>query len=125
MKGMTIIAFIGWLCLGGLTAFAQKPVTDSTSLVRGLSDTPADLIVGKVSGVGATSADGSVISGNILNIRGVNSLRSDNQPLYIIEGVRMSTDVNRSLDAFREFDDAPTVFRTIRSAWWLRWTSRA
>lgn len=110
MKGMTIIAFIGWLCLGGLTAFAQKPVTDSTSLVRGLSDTPADLIVGKVSGVGATSADGSVISGNILNIRGVNSLRSDNQPLYIIDGVRMSTDVNRSLDAFREFDDAPTVF---------------
>ena len=97
---------ISLLCLFVCTClFAQKPVADSIGLVRILSHTPADIINGKVSGAGVSNLDGSPVSGRILNIRGLNSVNSDNQPLYIIDGVRISTDVNRHVDAFWQFDD--------------------
>lgn len=97
---------ISLLCLFVCTClFAQKPVADSIGLVRILSHTPADIINGKVSGAGVSNLDGSPVSGRILNIRGLNSVNSDNQPLYIIDGVRINTDVNRHVDAFWQFDD--------------------
>jgi len=89
----------------GTLLFAQKPVADSIGLVRSLSHTVPDLITGKVSGVGVGSLDGSPVSGKIVNIRGLNSVSTDNQPLYIIDGVRISADVNRHVDAFWQFDD--------------------
>ncbi len=105
----TATAFLILFTLG-LSASAQsRAVTDSTALVRSLSATPADMIVGKVSGVIGGSVDGSIISGKTLNIRGINSLRSDNQPLFIVDGGRMSTDINLNTDAFRQFGDAPLV----------------
>ena len=81
---------ISLLCLFVCTClFAQKPVADSIGLVRILSHTPADIINGKVSGAGVSNLDGSPVSGRILNIRGLNSVNSDNQPLYIIAGNRL------------------------------------
>ena len=97
-----------------LASFAQSVVAkdrghvaDSIGLVRSLSDTPSDLISGKVSGVRVGNTDGSIISGRAINIRGINSIRTNNQPLYIIDGVRISTDVNKHVDAFWQFEDKP------------------
>ena len=87
--------------------YGQRQVADSIGLVRSLSNSPQDMILGKVSGVGVSNTDGSHISGKSLNIRGINSIRTNNQPLYIIDGIRISVDVNKHVDAFWQFDDKP------------------
>ena len=87
--------------------YGHRQVADSIGLVRSLSNSTQDMISGKVSGVGVSNTDGSYISGKMLNIRGINSIRTNNQPLYIIDGIRISADVNKHVDAFWQFDDKP------------------
>jgi TonB-dependent starch-binding outer membrane protein SusC len=70
----------------------KKDITGSVSSVKsdnfntGLSNSPEQLIQGKVSGVNVTSSSGAPGSGQRIIIRGQGSLRENTGPLYVIDG---------------------------------------
>jgi TonB-dependent SusC/RagA subfamily outer membrane receptor len=47
----------------------------------------ADLLTGKVAGIQVTNSSGSVGSSTRVQLRGINSLKGNTQPLYVIDGV--------------------------------------
>lgn len=86
-------------------AYAQDTVTDTLGFTTSASGNVAELLRGQISNVRVSSIDGNPVGGVNLNIRGINSLRSDNQPLWIIDGIMLSTDLNQNLDAFWQYDE--------------------
>lgn len=82
-----------------MTAGAQA-FSDSLEFVRAYSTSPAEMLKGQVAGVRVSSYDGSVNGALNVSIRGVNALRSDSQPLYIVDGTILSTVQSRNLNAF-------------------------
>lgn len=56
----------------------------------GMIASPEQLIQGKTAGVQITSASGSPGDGVQLRIRGTTSIRSDNNPLFVVDGVPLS-----------------------------------
>jgi len=52
---------------------------------------------GKVAGVNITSASGLPGSSTNINIRGITSLQGSNQPLFVVDGIPISNDLDRSL----------------------------
>ncbi|SDM46575.1 iron complex outermembrane recepter protein [Catalinimonas alkaloidigena] len=59
---------------------------NSENFNRGVVTNPGQLLQGKVSGVNVTSASGEPGSAQNVIIRGVGSLRSGTQPLYVVDG---------------------------------------
>jgi TonB-linked SusC/RagA family outer membrane protein len=59
----------------------------SESFNQGVVTNPGQLLQGKVSGVNVTSASGEPGAAQNVIIRGVGSLRSGTQPLYVIDGL--------------------------------------
>jgi TonB-dependent starch-binding outer membrane protein SusC len=57
---------------------------------QGVISSPEQLLQGRVSGVQITTASGEPGAGSNIRIRGTSSVRSDNQPLIVIDGVPMS-----------------------------------
>lgn len=55
------------------------------------------------SGVRVSNTDGSTNSPVNVNIRGVNTLRGDSQPLYIVDGVVLNPRISPYLGAFKEY----------------------
>lgn len=66
---------------------------------------PAELIQGTISGVRVSSVDGNPDGLKNVNIRGVNTFRGDSQPVWIVDGVIMGSDIVRNLDGFWQFDE--------------------
>ncbi len=56
----------------------------------GLISSPEQLIQGKTAGVQMTSASGNPGDGVQLRIRGTNSIRSNNNPLFVVDGVPLA-----------------------------------
>ncbi|NCD72302.1 SusC/RagA family TonB-linked outer membrane protein [Mucilaginibacter agri] len=54
---------------------------------KGVITTPEQLLQGRVSGVQVTPASGEPGAGVTINIRGASSIRSNNTPLYVVDGV--------------------------------------
>ncbi|MDX1629925.1 MAG: SusC/RagA family TonB-linked outer membrane protein, partial [Fulvivirga sp.] len=54
---------------------------------RGVINNPAELIQGKISGVNVVQASGEPGSGLNIRIRGAGSVRSNNDPLFVVDGV--------------------------------------
>ena len=52
---------------------------------------------GKVAGVTITSASGLPGASTNINIRGITSLQGSNQPLFVVDGIPISNDLDRSL----------------------------
>lgn len=88
-----------------LSASAGVIITDTLGIRTAASDNVAELLRGQVAGVRVSSIDGNPVGGVNVNIRGVNSLRTDNQPLWIIDGAMVSTDLNENLDAFWQYGE--------------------
>ena len=88
-----------------ISAHAQNIVTDTLGFSTAAAGNVAELLRGKVSNVRVSSIDGNPVGGVNVNIRGINSLRSDNQPLWIIDGIMLSTDLNQNLDAFWQYGE--------------------
>lgn len=61
---------------------------------------PAELMKGKFSGVRVSAVDGAPDGLYNVNIRGLNTLRGDSQPLWIVDGAVIGTAVNDYLDAW-------------------------
>ena len=66
-----------------VVGYGIKKVSMATASVT----TVAQSLQGKVAGVQITQSSGESGSGTTVNIRGVNSISSDSNPLYIIDGV--------------------------------------
>ena len=56
----------------------------------------ANALQGKVAGVNITSASGSAGASTNINIRGISSFTGSNQPLFVIDGIPVSNDVDRT-----------------------------
>lgn len=60
---------------------------------------------GKVAGVNITGASGAAGASTNINIRGITSFNGNNQPLFVVDGVPISNDVDRSSNSL--FDNQP------------------
>ncbi|WP_175288776.1 TonB-dependent receptor plug domain-containing protein [Flagellimonas eckloniae] len=65
--------------------FAQIFV--ETDEINGLASTVSQILQGRVAGVAITNSSGVSGAGTTINIRGANSIRGSNQPLYVIDGI--------------------------------------
>ena len=72
-KTLKVLALALTSLLSVTAVYGQRQVADSIGLVRSLSNSPQDMISGKVSGVGVSNIDGSHISGKSLNTTRVRS----------------------------------------------------
>lgn len=71
-----------------------------TSALRAIASSPAELLRGECSGVRVSALDGSPNGHLNVNIRGLNTLRGDSQPLWIVDGAVIGSSVNQNLNAF-------------------------
>ncbi|MEO7445410.1 MAG: SusC/RagA family TonB-linked outer membrane protein, partial [Ferruginibacter sp.] len=60
---------------------------------------------GKVAGVSITGASGAAGASTNINIRGITSFNGNNQPLFVIDGIPISNDVDRTSNTL--FDNQP------------------
>lgn len=67
-----------------------REIVDTLDMAKHNIATVEHLILGKVSGVDVTSETGSKLSSVNTTIRGVNSLKSDSQPLWIVDGTMLN-----------------------------------
>lgn len=89
-----------------LSAMAQKSeYLDSLETSKAVAYNPADLIRGRIAGVRVSSIDGNVNGETNVNIRGINTLRGDGQPLWIVDGAILTTAGNQNADAFWQFGE--------------------
>ena len=79
--------------------YGETTVKDATGAVvavtskdfnGGIISSPEQLIQGKTAGVQITSTSGNPGDGIQIRIRGTNSVRSDNNPLFVVDGVPLS-----------------------------------
>jgi len=94
--------------LFALLPFAAKAqvVRDTLEFGKATATSPAELIRGQVAGVRVSAIDNSVNGALNTNIRGVNELRGDSQPLWIVNGVRLNNSQNQNSDAFWQFGES-------------------
>ena len=80
---------------GSLSAVASKDFN------RGVIISPEQLIQGKAAGVQITVSSGEPGAGIETRIRGSNSVRSNNNPLFVVDGVPLDGGTTSSLDSDR------------------------
>lgn len=88
------------LFLAGGPIWAQDSVTDTLNIGRQSAQSPADLLRGRISGVRISLTDGNPNGFISTQIRGLNSLRGDSQPLWIVDGVILGNGPKDNIDAF-------------------------
>ena len=88
---MTCLGCISILLTAVVCSFqpdgANDVVRDTLELSKGFQARPANLIEGKVSGIQVLSSDGSVSGDLSVYVRGLNSIRSGSQPLWVVDGM--------------------------------------
>ncbi len=60
---------------------------------------------GKIAGVSITNASGAAGASTNINIRGISSFNGSNQPLFVVDGIPISNDVDRTSNSL--FDNQP------------------
>ena len=92
-NALRILAAMLLVGAGALSLQAQEQYATS----------PAELIQGTISGVRVSSVDGNPDGLKNVNIRGINTFRGDSQPVWIVDGVILGSDIVRNLDGFWQF----------------------
>ncbi len=69
-------------------------VVESDEIGKVQSTSVANALIGRVSGVQTTSSSGSLGSSPSIRIRGFGSISADNSPLWVVDGVPYSGDLN-------------------------------
>ncbi|MEQ8646862.1 MAG: SusC/RagA family TonB-linked outer membrane protein [Cyclobacteriaceae bacterium] len=77
---------------------------DGEEFVKARETNIANALAGKVAGVQVTSSGGSVGSSTRVVIRGNSSINSNNQPLYVVDGIPISNSNIASVDRFTSVD---------------------
>ncbi|MFD0863527.1 SusC/RagA family TonB-linked outer membrane protein [Sungkyunkwania multivorans] len=84
-----------------IIGYGQTTIKDATGAVasvsadefnQGIISSPEQLIQGKTAGVQVTQASGEPGAGITLRIRGTGSVRANNSPLFVIDGVPVSNE---------------------------------
>ena len=75
-------------------------VTDTLGTASAAASSAATLLEGRISGVRVLFSDGSFNGQQLVHIRGLNSLRSDSHPLWIVDGTIVNQGLNTNLNAF-------------------------
>ncbi len=75
-------------------------VADTLGFETSAALSVGDLLSGKISGVRISKTDGGMNSARSISIRGINSLRGDNTPLIIVDGVILGSSMNMDNNAF-------------------------
>lgn len=97
---------ISIICIAALLCpVLRAEVRDTLELSKGSVCNPAQLLLGAVPGVRVSAMDGSLNGDYSVNIRGLNSFRTSSQPLWIVDGVRISADANQNADAFFQYGE--------------------
>jgi len=97
---LKLIAIICITAISSSAAIARDVVQDTTGVRKAVSTSPADIIKGEIAGVRVSSIDGNPNGAVNVNIRGINTVRGDSQPLWIVDGCVIGNSVNQNLDAF-------------------------
>src|SRR5574344_161215 len=88
--------FLSEVVVIGYGTVKKSDMTGSVSTVRadqlnkGVVTSPTDLLQGKSAGVVVTAGDGAPGSGNTIRIRGGSSLKANNNPLIVVDGLPLS-----------------------------------
>ncbi len=86
-----------------IIGYGQTTIKDATGAVTAVSSedfnggviaSPEQLIQGKTSGVQITQSSGEPGAGIDVRIRGTNSIRSNNNPLFVVDGVPLGGNTN-------------------------------
>ena len=98
MKKIILILTVSLLAM--MQAHAQSIVRDSLETGSAVNVTPAQLIRGKVSGVHVSGTDGSITGALNTLIRGISSVHSDSEPLWIVDGAYLTSSIGQNRNAF-------------------------
>ena len=84
---------------------SAKDGRDSLDCRGAVYDNPALLLRGQVSGVRVAATDGA--GGGLLNtyIRGVNGLRGNSEPLWVVDGTVLSSSTGQQIFPFWQYGD--------------------
>ena len=102
-----VVVGYGSMKKSDLTGSVSKLVED-TKTARQYSGVD-ELLQGRISGVNVSSNAGSPNGAISVRIRGINSLRGNNEPLYVIDGVIISTAGEDVLDATPDANEIQTA----------------
>ena len=83
---------------------AGDQVKDTLGFAKSVSRTPAALLSSEVSGVRVSSIDGSLGGVSSVTVRGLNTLRGDSQPVWIVDGAVLTTSAFDNRDLFFKSD---------------------
>ena len=86
------VVVIGYGTQSVRDATGAVAVVSSEDFNRGAVVSPEELIQGKTAGVQITQASGEPGAGVALRIRGTTSVRSNNNPLFVVDGVPLAGD---------------------------------
>ena len=98
LKRILTVILLVQLSLVGVSA--QVVEADTLGGARSVAVGPVELLGGELSGVRVSAVDGSPNGLLNVNIRGLNTLRGDSQPLWIVDGAVIGSSINQNLDAF-------------------------
>ena len=83
----------------------QEAVKDTLAFDKASALSPAALLEGRIAGVRVSSYDGSSNGAYSTLIRGVNTLRGDSQPLWIVDGTIINATLNHNNKPFWQYGE--------------------
>lgn len=99
---LKLIVTILALSVGGaLYASPERSVADTLGgAVSSIAQSPAEMLRGEISGVRVSAVDGNPNGHLNVNLRGLNTVRSESQPLWVVDGAILNSSLTQNLNAF-------------------------
>ncbi len=88
------VVIVGYGSVNKKDATGAVDVVNADEFNRGVTTSPEQLLQGRSAGVQVTTSSGEPGAGASIRIRGSSSVRSGNDPLYVIDGVPFNNDTN-------------------------------
>lgn len=96
VTALSEVVVIGYGTVKAIDATGAVAAVKSEDFNGGVISSPEQLIQGKTAGVQITSTSGAPGAGVNLRIRGTSSIRSNNNPLFVVDGVPLAGGVTPS-----------------------------
>lgn len=103
------IALTAFLSLAPFAGSAQETVSDSLGFRTSASVNPQELLRGQLPGVVVANTDGNPAAPVDIIIRGTSSIHSDSQPVWVVDGVVVSSAITDNHDAFWQYPGRPAT----------------
>ncbi|MEP5616191.1 MAG: SusC/RagA family TonB-linked outer membrane protein [Flavobacteriaceae bacterium] len=85
--GLDEVVIIGYGGVKSKDLTGSVKVIGSKDFNKGISNSPGQLLQGKIAGVNVTTGSGEPGSAIDINIRGVNSISGSSNPLFVVDGI--------------------------------------